>query len=787
MKKTIWYLSLLYLHPFFLFAQSSSLHQTLKGKIVDAQSGSGLPGAAVILFDSDPQKGILSGEEGYFSFPAVPVGRQTILVTYLGYAPVTVPDILVTSGKEAIIEVRLTEQILQSREVIVRGKKDPDQISNEFGTVSARSFNSELTRRFAGSMNDPARMAANFAGVSGANDARNDIIIRGNSPAGLLWRLEGVDIPNPSHFGSLGATGGPVSMLNNNVLGRSDFFTGAFPAEYGNAMSGVFDLRLRNGNRDKREFTGEIGFNGFEAGAEGPFIQGKRATYLVSYRYSVLALAQKLGLNRGTGTTAPEYQDIAFKIDLPTGKKGSSISVFGMGGLSEVFFKGELKDTANLYNDPYSNLSNTYRMGVAGVSYRHYLNDKTHWQTTLAASGAAVATSIDSLNDERAAVSKYRDASGQGRWTLSSKLNRKINAGNLIAAEIFYHQLYYSLTDSVRTGDVFRIIRDHHGTAALMQGYLQWQWKPDNRLTFNMGFHSSCLSINRNISAEPRAGVKYTTGKRGVISLAAGMHSQTQPLQLYFTRTRLSDGRYAETNRNLSLTRSTQIVAGYDHLFGERVRLKTEVYYQKLKNAPVETAMSSFSGLNLGADFGTSDADSLVSHGTGRNFGLEITLERFFERGYYFLFSNSIFDSKATGSDKIVRNTAFNTRYVSNLLGGKEWKVGGQGTLAVDVKITASGGRPYIPIDPEMSRQKGTEIRNMEKAYLQRYNPYFRADLKVTYRMNQKRFTHEWFIDFQNMTNAENIFQQTYDDRSGKIRTVNQIPFNPNFNYRISF
>lgn len=145
-------------------------------------------------------------------------------------------------------------------------------------TVSARSFTVEETSRYAGSLNDPSRMAANYAGVSSTSDARNDIIIRGNSPLGVLWRLNGMEIPNPNHFGSLGTTGGPVSILNNNLLDKSDFLTGAFPAEYGNALAGVFDLQMRSGNNEKTEFLGQVGFNGFELGAEGPI--GKKVVPL---------------------------------------------------------------------------------------------------------------------------------------------------------------------------------------------------------------------------------------------------------------------------------------------------------------------------------------------------------------------------------------------------------------------------------------------------------------------------------------------------------------------------
>ncbi len=761
--------------------------QIVKGRVTDTQSGSALPGATVVLGGSNPVKGTVTDAEGFFRMPGVPLGRQVLHVSFLGYGSLTIPDVLVTSGKEVSLEIRLEEQVIKAEEVVVKAKRDQELLLNEFGTVSARSFYIENTRRFAGSRNDPSRMAANFAGVSGSNDARNDIVIRGSSPAGLLWRLDGVDIPNPSHFGALGATGGPVSIINNNVLGRSDFFTGAFPADYGNALSGVFDLQLRTGNRDKREFTGQVGFNGFELGIEGPFSKGKNATYLLHYRYSVLGLVQKLGLAPGTGSGIPNYQDVAFKIDLPTGRPGSRWSIFGIGGTSDVTFKGSLKDTANLYSDPYSNLRNAAGMGVGGISYTHYFDVNTHLQTTVALSHGAFRTRIDSLDDAREAHPHYRDVSSQGRATVTTRMTRKLSARHLVSAGLYYNRLSYSLSDSSLTNGRFRTIRDRKGNTDLAQAFVQWQYKPVDRLTLNTGLHGSWFALNGDYAAEPRVGLKYGLPAGQTLSLAGSLNSQIQPLQLYFVQTPAGAGNYRTTNHHLSMTRGAQVVFGYDRFIGERIRLKLEGYYQHLYKAPVETAPSSFSGLNLGASFGASDIDSLLSKGKGRNYGAEITLERAFEKGYYFLATLSVFDSKATGSDGIRRNTAFSNKYVGNLLGGKEWRMGEKNSLALDVRVTSAGGRPYIPIDPLRSVTAGAEVPDLEKAYQLRFRNYFRTDLKITYRRDEKKWTHEWFIDFQNLANTKNVFTQTFDARSGKIRTQYQIPLYITFNYRIEF
>ncbi|MCO6477543.1 MAG: TonB-dependent receptor, partial [Phaeodactylibacter sp.] len=227
--------------------------QTIKGAVVDQQSEIPVIGAAVELLSVGPPRGAVTDIDGRFSIAEVPVGRHTVRVSYLGYSPVTIPNVLVTAGKETVLNLSLEESVVQMNEVVVNGRVEKGKANNEMATISTRSFNLEEVTRFSGGRNDVARLAGNFAGVATADDSRNDIVIRGNSPTGVLWRLEGIPIPNPNHFATLGTTGGPVSALNPNLLATSDFLTSAFPAEYGNALAGVFDIGFRSGNRDNYE------------------------------------------------------------------------------------------------------------------------------------------------------------------------------------------------------------------------------------------------------------------------------------------------------------------------------------------------------------------------------------------------------------------------------------------------------------------------------------------------------------------------------------------------------
>ena len=312
--------------------------QDIIGTVVDGVTGQPLIGATVVVTGSDPLIGTITNENGFFRLKDIPLGRQSVEVSYVGYNKSLIPNLLLISGKEMAVTVQLEEKAFDIQSITVKPNQKKEGTINDNAIVSARTFSVEETERFAGSLGDPARMVANYAGVMTQNDSRNDIIIRGNSPIGVLWRLEGIEIPNPNHFGALGTTGGPVSMINNNFLANSDFLTGAFPAEYGNALAGAFDFKLRSGNNQKTEYTGQVGFNGFEAGVEGPVKirdHGPNPSYLANFRYSTLEVLSNLGFNFGTGTAVPKYKDFTFLLDIP-GTKAGRFKIFGLWGNSYI-------------------------------------------------------------------------------------------------------------------------------------------------------------------------------------------------------------------------------------------------------------------------------------------------------------------------------------------------------------------------------------------------------------------------------------------------------------------
>ena len=776
----------------FATAHAQPSTQTVRGRIVDTQSEFPLTGVNVVVLGTDPLIGTASDIEGYFTLTGVPVGRQTLQVSFLGYGERTIPNVMVTSGKEVLLNLSLEEKVLMTDEVVITADAEKVATNNELTTVSSRSFNLEETGRYAGSRNDPARMAANFAGVAANNDDRNDIVIRGNSPSGLLWRLDGINIPNPSHYGSLSATGGPVSLLNYNVLDKSDFLTAAFPAEYGNAIAGVFDLQLRNGNSEKREYLGQIGFNGLELGAEGPFSENSRASYIVNYRYSTLGVFNALGLNFGTGSATPEYQDVTFKVNVPTEKAGR-FTVFGIGGRSSIDLLGSEEDLeaedSNLYGNENEDSYVNYRTGIVGVSHLYYFNPTTHYKLSLAASRQEEHFTADSLSTvDRSTIPREQADFINNKYSAHLLINKKLSARNTVSAGTILDLYDFDLTNTRLVPGDERSIRNNDGQSLLTQVYAQWQHRFNDQLTLNTGLNFQHFAISDSRSLGPRAGLSYQLNDRQTLGIGYGYHSQIQPLEVYFTRSTLPDGTSVESNQNLDFVNSQHFVFSYDRSLTANLRLKVETYYQDIRNVAVESTSSSFSMLNAGASFAPTDEDFLVNEGTGRNYGVELTLERFYSNGYYFLLTTSLFDAQYTGSDGVQRSTAFNGGYIANLLGGKEFKIGRRdNTLNIDVKLTASGGNRFTPVDFEQSATLGYEVRRDDQAFSESLDDYLRADLKISYRINARKVTHEFGVDLQNITNNQNEFGRTYNPRTNTLQTQYQIGFFPVPQYRILF
>lgn len=794
-----------------IFLAFSQPVQTVRGTILEAESDFPVFAAQINIKVNDTLTLTTSTTtEGVFELKNVPVGKYTLRVSHPDFESLS-STIDVNSGKQTIVELKLTEIIHQVDEVVILAQKN-GEVKNEMATVSAQQFSVEETERYAGSRGDPARMASNFAGVQGADDSRNDIIVRGNSPLGIVYKVEGIDIPNPSHFAVSGSSGGPVSIINNKSLANSDFFMSAFPAEYGNSISGIFDLKLRNGNNKQHEFTGQFGFLGTEVMAEGPLSKKSNASYLFMGRYSTLSMFQFMGIKIGTDAV-PAYGDGAFKFNFPL-KKGGQLSFWGIGGKSEIKIKisDQKEYSEQLYGEGDRDQYFGTGMFVGGITYKKSLSEKTFFNMTFSGSvenqhshhdllvrsldttyengNQNIAIQVDSIYPIMGYTFNIAKYSGMFSF------NHKINKQHIIKVGLNTDFLTFNMIDSVLsfTGNTFVNRWDYRGQGGLLvQPFFQWKYRITDKMDFTAGLHSQYYSFSNSWSiAEPRIGWKWNFKPNQKWFAGAGLHSQTQPFYTYTYHLKDAAGNKIYHNKHMGFSKSFHSAMGYEVNFGKGFQFKTEVYYQYLFEVPVTVQSSSFSMINQGSGFARFFPDTLKNTGTGQNYGIELTMQKFFSKSFYVLATVSVYDSKYRGSDGILRNTSYNGLYTANVLAGKEFKIGTKHIIGIGAKVTVAGGKRYGYVDLTKTTA-AREIIFSDSLFNERqFRDYFRADIKVSWKMNAKKVTHEIGLDFVNILNTKNILSLAYapnlaDPSKEPIAQKTQLGFLPLFYYRISF
>lgn len=772
----------LLLLPVAISVQSQSLTQTIRGTIIDQVSQMPLPGASIVLVNSNPLIGVTSDLDGQFKLLKVPVGSHTLKISFIGYKDALLPNVIVNSGKEVVLTIPIEEDITQMDELVITAT-EKDKPLNDMSVVSARTFSVEETRKFAAAVNDPARMVSSFAGVVSADDGNNSISIRGNSPYGLLWRMEGVDIPNPNHFANAGTAGGGISILSSQLLANSDFTTGAFAAEYGNALSGVFDLKLRKGNNEKHEYTFQAGFLGTDVAAEGPLAKNYKGSYLANYRYSTLTLLSKLGVPIGDYST--DFQDLSFNIYIPT-SKNSSLTLFGFGGLSDQ--KSEADKDSTKWETEFESYNAIYHSntGAVGLKYATILNADAHLQNAVVFSGNEIVYEQDALDTNYNAYRDYTQKYGNSKITFSSVLNYKLSSRLNLRSGVYLNQLRYTLLQRQLNEDtaVMETQLDATGNTQSVQAFSQLNIKASERLTLNAGVHYLQLFLNNSYNVEPRLSASYALNEIQRVNFGYGLHSQVQPLGTYFGEA-MVNGEAVRHNEDLELSKAHHFVFGYDRSLTDHLRLKVETYYQHLYDIPVSAdPTSTFCLINRQWDYET---DPLVNEGLGRNYGVELTLEQFMHHDMYFLLSTSLYDSKYKALDNVWRNTRYNANVNVTFTGGKEFQLNKSRVLGLNIRTIYSGGFRETPINTAASIEKGETVYYEDQAFSGQVSDYFRTDLRVSLKRNKTKSTHTLALDIQNTTNRKNVYGSYFEPMTGKVTTSYQTPLIPILSYKIEF
>lgn len=757
--------------------------QTIRGVTIDKSIKTLLSGAKIQLI-GDINKITISNNDGTFKFDFIPVGRYTIKISFIGYKIITIPNIAIESGKETFLSFEMEEDINNNKDVIVQSGQNKTRPMNDAALVSGRMFSVEETRRFAAGLNDPSRIATSFPGVSSSGD-KNSLSIRGNAPIGLLWRMEGVEISNPNHFARVGTSGGGISILSAQLLANSDFLTGAFPSEFGNALSGVFDIYLRKGNNNKREYSFSASTIGVDLTTEGYFKKGSKSSYLVNYRYGFLTLMEQLGFKISDAST--RFQDLSYHINLPT-KNVGTFSFFGFGGLSRQH-RIALNDSLNFTKQSSIrsgslDLSNT---GSIGLIHTFNIGNKTSLKTIYSINGTNYREEDNYYNKINGPLivtrnNKFQEANA----ILSIITTHKISKKHLLKIGFNTNEKNFFLNQREAVNNVLKDKIKEDGDTRLSQYFSQWKWDPSNKIRFLMGLHGQYFALNHSSVLEPRMGIRIQTGRKQFFSAGYGLHSQIQPMGNYFARIKVGLDSI-RPNKNLDLSKAKHYVVGYSIQFKQNWNYKIEAYYQLLYNIPVSaSARNSFSLINQEDNYVIS---ALNNKGKGKNYGVEMTLERFWNDKFYFLSTLSLYQSKYQASDLIWRNTRFNSNSIFSVTMGKEWNLLSKktSTIALDLKITNHGGVRVTPINlPQSIISKMTVLDNM-RIYEERLPDIFRIDLQMQWKTQYTKMTGSFIAGVQNLTNRKNPISQYYDPGISGIEYNYLLGLIPVVGYKIDF
>lgn len=786
--------------------------ETLRGVVRDAITGEPLVGATIKVVELGT--GSVADIDGNYLINISQGGRYTIEVSYVGYESSVMKEIMISGAREVVLNVDLRESASELKEVVVKPRVNKEATVNPNVLAGGVMLSMEEATRFAGGYNDPARLVTAFAGVSGGADS-NGISVHGNAPQMLKYRIEGVEVFTPNHFNDIyEANFGMVSALNANVVGNSDFFTSTFNANYSNSLSGVFDVKMRNGNNTKYENILQIGTVSEEFTSEGPLSKKNNSSYIFNYRYAFTSLADNLGL-LGDQETVYNFQDFSLKLNFPT-KKAGTFSLFALGYYDKSSDKiQDIEDIETIY-DALS--GDCHMFGVlGGVSHKIYFGNKWTWRTTLAynaqhikaddnywglnrdANNVIITEPKISFEEPRQLYPFGRTKMNEDRILFNTEVSKQLTNKWLTQLGVEYSQRFFKMQYR-STEAIYEPVENMHtwldakGDTGL--GSIFWQniVKPTNNLTFNIGVASSYFTFSDDATIEPRVSMKWDFSEKNSVSLGYGLHSMIERLDAYFYE---EDGQ--RLNKNLGFSKAHHFLGTFMHKFNENLNLRFNAFYQYGFDTPVgytvmpNGEISTFSSVNrLFKNFD----EAMVNEGNTRNYGADITLEHYMYHGFFGQINGSLYKAEYKAIDKKWRPQIYDRGFAVKLLAGKEWMLGKrkQNVLNVSAKYTLQGGLRYTPIDIEFmkaemaaGRSYDDPIYKQDEAMSKRYHPDNIVDLTISYKINKKKVSHTIAFEGLNVLMSEPAAYERFDITTQTSKSMKAGISLPNIFYRLDF
>ncbi len=764
--------------------------QTISGQVINANTKAPIPFATVKIMDQ--AKGTITNDKGQFEINGLEIGRYDVEASFVGYQPQLIANVLVASGKSQVLTFSLHESLKQLEGVTVRATYENNRPMNQMAGLSGETLKIESAKLMAGSIGDPARLASTFAGVTTGNLQDNGLVIRGNSPKGMLWRVEGVEVFNPNHLaGGNVAGGGFVNIFGSNMLANADFLTGAFPADYGNASSGVMDLHLREGNAQKREYFAQVGVLGIETGAEGYFKKGGGSTYNIGARVSSLGT-----IGRMSGSEAPDYHDVSFNMKFPTAKAGT-FKLWGIGGQSsnfkpkyeyqEQWEEGVLtKYKYPKYENDWFEKDMHWAVGATGISHEISFKNRGHLKTDLVATGNFYSYKTkwyDEVEDQF--YDHTNNELNEWKYTLQTNYAQPIGQKVKLQTGFTLDQLGtdFRVAQPKEKKAVVDTLANFKEQTTFAQAYLNGTFQPTNYLTINAGVHLSHFGLTNETTIEPRMNTVLDLGHGHSVGFAYGRHSQREQLSIYYTPDSLGN----RLNEQLKMQQGDHYVLNYSWALSDYFSVKIAGFYQHFFHVPVE-AGTSYSLANFNKEWLVDHP--LVNTGTVTNKGVELTVNRSFHKGWYWMTTATLFDAQYTDGNGTERNSKFNNQYVVNMLAGKEFILKGhkkQRVLGLNIKGNFMGGGYHSPLLYQESIEAKHPVYDQTRAFSVKSPDNIFVDASIYIKTNHKHYTSSWTLDFKNATLSTTYNGYKYNMVTGQMDRYDQFFILPSLAYRIEF
>jgi outer membrane receptor for ferrienterochelin and colicin len=754
-----------------IFADTQIRKGKIKGIVTDADTKAPLVGANVMIKDS--QRGAATDENGMFVINEVPIGNYIIQFNYMGYKDYIKTDIIVRSKRITYCNVELNPSVMETDVIVVSSGYFSKTEDSPTSTVN---FSAEEIRRAPGSAGDVSRIIFGLPSVAKVSDAQNALIVRGGSSFETGFYIDNIEVPNINHYPEYGSSGGPIGMLNVDLIKDVNFYSGGFSSIYNDKMSAVMELSFREGNRD--EYDGQLDFSFAGAGlvGEGPIGSGK-GSWLLTLRKSYLDLiVEAIGQSKNA---VPNYGDMQAKIvyDLNTNHKITFLDILG---IDEIHNSREsaLEDEMGAYSD-YILLKNT-----AGLNWRYLWNKKGYSNTSF----SHTLTSFDYVSyDTRV----YRDSSFEKKIfdfkpheheykfrninSIILNTNHKVQIGAEAKYLSYYQDNYYGeYNDDIgREIPAFKI--DDKLSVTQFFGFFNYNWRIVPKIAINPGLSVSHFTYNENTYLSPRLNISYKMSDKTNVYTATGLYYQNLPISLLVQN---------ESNKDLKDPKAYHYIVGMSHLLTENTKLTIEVYDKEYKNLPIDPLLPTFCVLDQIVRYGMYyNPNLLEDSGTAYTRGIEFMVQKKLAQDIYGMISASYFRAKYRDYNGFWRNRDYDNRLTLNFEGGykpnNKWEF--------SLRWIYAGGRPYTPFDEGASETISRGVYDASFTNENRLPDYHSLDIRCDRRYNFSGSNLIMYFAIWNTYGRNNISMYYWDGMKNKKVAVKQWSLLPIFGLEFEF